>query len=304
MMDVIGGVDLGGTGSRFVIQGPHGVIASATVATAELGAGNAGARLDRLAETVRGLLPHDTRLMAVGIGATGPVDRNTGIVHNRDTLPWFSYLPLTAGLRERLGIPVFIDNDAVAAAVAEFGTGAGNGASRMLMVTLGTGIGAAFLVDGEPFRGPNGSHPEAGHIPISQGMGRCYCGAIGCWELLASRSALQAMLRPHLDGVVADSEIIPRAAALALESEEIRNAFERYGRNVGRGLSILHTLYIPRVTVLGGSAAHYLPLFVEEMHQELGRSKGFEVASDIRIATLGDSGGAIGAVLIARDLLS
>jgi glucokinase len=223
MMHVIGGVDLGGTGSRFVIQGPRGVIASATMATAELGAGETTARLDRLCKTIRGLLPHDTELISVGIGATGPVDRATGTVHNRDTLPWFSDLPLAASLQARLGIPVYIDNDAVVAAVAECTSGAGENSSRMLVVTLGTGIGAAFLLDGKPFRGPNGTHPEAGHIPILHGSGRCYCGASGCWELFASRSALQAMLRPHISETVPDNEIIPRAAALVQKSEVIEN---------------------------------------------------------------------------------
>jgi glucokinase len=300
---VVAGVDLGGTGSRFIIQGPGGILRSLAMGTGVLGAGGIETRLDRFSMTIRDLLPADTRLIAVGIGATGPVDRDRGVVLNPDTLPWFSELPLTAGIQNRLGVPVIIDNDAVTAAIGEFRSGAGEGASRLLMVTLGTGIGAAFLLDGKPFRGPDGTHPEAGHIPILTGTSRCYCGINGCWESFASRSALQAMLRPHVPSALADSEILPQAAKLAHESELIKSAFHQYGRYLGRGLSILHTVYGPHMTVLGGSASQYLPLFVKEVYSELGRTTGFGVASKVRVAALGDNAGAIGAAFLARDLV-
>ena len=198
MSGVVAGIDLGGTGSRFVIYGRDGVIASAAMATAELGSGNQEQRLSRLADTVFGLAPPGSALLGIGIGASGPVNRAAGVIHNHETLPTFSGFPLVAALQKRCAVDVIVENDAVTAAIAEHRLGAGRDARHMLMVTLGTGIGAAFLMDGSPFRGPRGEHPEAGHIPIITGLGRCYCGAKGCWEQVASRSALQAMLRPHL----------------------------------------------------------------------------------------------------------
>ncbi|MGX8010134.1 ROK family protein [Mesorhizobium sp. ORM8.1] len=301
---VFAGVDLGGTGSRFVALRPHGVLASSILKTSELGAGELETRLRRLVGAIRDLVPRGDTLAGVGIGATGPVDRTAGVIHNIDTLPRFSGTGLVAELETRLKVPVVIDNDAVAAAVAEHRLGAGEGASRMLMVTLGTGIGAAFLVNGEPFRGPNGMHPETGHIPIVSGIGRCYCGADGCWEQVASRSALQAMLRQHLPSNVQGKDVIPLAAASVDQNPFIRDAFETYGSLVGRGLSILHTHYMPQVTVLGGSAAAYLHLFEEKVHKAMERTPTFAVQSAVHVAALGDEAGAIGAALIAQGLFA
>jgi glucokinase len=299
---VVAGIDLGGTGSRFVVYGREGVIGSTTVATAALGAGEWEQRLSRLGDTLLALVPAGSALLGVGVGASGPVDRATGVIHNHETLPMFSGFPLVSALQERLAVAVTIDNDAVTAAIAEQLVGAGRGARHMLMVTLGTGIGAAFLVDGAPFRGPRGEHPEAGHIPIITGAGRCYCGAEGCWEQVASRSALQAMLRPHLPPDTEDRDILTSAAACVAEPL-IQDVFARYGQLVGRGLSVLHSLYRPEVTVLGGSAADYFPMFVDGMQQALTRHAEFAVETAIRRADLGDHAGAIGAAVIARDAL-
>ncbi|WP_292571525.1 ROK family protein [Mesorhizobium sp.] len=301
MRDVFVGVDLGGTGSRFVARGPQGVIRTSVLKTAELGAGSRETRLERLVGTIHRLVPLGDTLAGIGIGATGPVDRGAGVIHNFDTLPKFSEIRLVAEVETRLKVPVIIENDAVVAAIGEHRLGAGEGASRMLMVTLGTGIGAAFLVNGEPFRGPNGMHPETGHIPIVSGIGRCYCGAEGCWEQVASRSALQAMLRQHLPSDVPAKEVIPLAAASVGRNPFIREAFDTYGSLVGRGLSILHTHYLPSVTVLGGSAAAYLHLFEEKLHRAIERTPAFAVASAIHVARLGDEAGAIGAALVAQD---
>jgi glucokinase len=300
---VFAGIDLGGTGTRLVSYGPEGILASRTLPTKELGAGSPEARLTRLAAAIRALVPEGEVLGGLGIGATGPVDRSEGVVHNLDTLPAFSKIPLVAGLRRRLGVPVVIDNDAVVAAIAEQRIGAGNGSARMLMVTLGTGIGVAFLVDGVPFRGPNGAHPEAGHIPIVSGVGHCYCGADGCWEQVASRSALQAMLRPHLPPNLHGKDLLPYAAAKRSDPH-IREAFDTYGALVGRGLSILHTLYMPQVTILGGTAANYFDLFQGGLIQAMARTPQFAVESSVRTNSLGDEAGAIGAALIANNMPS
>jgi glucokinase len=302
MSGVIAGIDLGGTGSRFVVYGRDGIIASTAVATAALGAGSLERRLSRLVDTLRGLVPAGRNLLAAGIGASGPVDRAAGVIHNQETLPMFSGFPLVAALRNRMAVNVIIDNDAVTAAIAEQRLGAGQGAGHMLMVTLGTGIGAAFLVDGSPFRGPCGKHPEAGHIPIVAGVGRCYCGAEGCWEQVASRSALQAMLRPHVPLATEDRDVLASAAAAA-DDPLIQDVFASYGRLVGRGLAVLHSLYRPDVTILGGSAADYLPMFINGMQQAMARQPDFAVKTAIRTAALGDNAGAIGAALIGHETL-
>lgn len=302
MRPVIAGIDLGGTASRLVICEAGAISAAQVWPTAELGAGDAHARIARIAAILHDLLPAASVLTAIGVGAAGPVDRATGTVHNQDTLPWFSEMPLATMLEARCGVPVVMDNDAAVAAFAEYEAGAGGRSERMLMVTLGTGIGVALLDHGLPFRGARGAHPEGGHIPILENTERCYCGADGCWEHLASRTALQAMLRPQLAAEIPAARLIGEAAARADREPDIAACFALYGNRLGRGLAVLHTLYMPEVTVLGGSVAPYLPLFHDRLQAALERAPGFAVKVDLRVAQLGDQGGALGAALMAAKL--
>jgi glucokinase len=296
-MAIVAGIDLGGTGCRVVIQSDGTIIARTTALTAQLGEGSEAARVSRLADAVLALLPAGGSLTRVGFGASGPVDCVQGIVRNPATLPTFSGFPLAADLSARLGVPVIMDNDAVVAAIGEYHVGAGNAARRMLMVTLGTGIGVAFLLDGAPFRGPGDLHPEAGHIPIVTSTVRCYCGAYGCWEQMASRAALQTMLRPLLPPDVEGHELIERAVNTR-EDSRIERAFDDYGRLVGRGLSALHALYMPEVTVIGGSIAPHFERFRAGIEAELTHTNTLAAPVVIRAASLGDDAGAIGAALM------
>jgi glucokinase len=300
-MQVVAGIDLGGTGCRFVIHGDGQCLAATTVLTALLAEGSEATRVANLAETVLALVPVGSRLVGVGFGASGPVDCMQEVIHNPDTLPGFSGFPIATALKQRLGVPVVLDSDAVVAALGEHYAGAGQSTQRMLMVTLGTGIGVAFLIDGAPFRGPGGLHPEAGHIPILSSTERCYCGTFGCWEQLSSRAALQTMLRPHLPGI-ADRDLVEEAASLR-DEPAIRDVFRDYGRLLGRGLSAQHALYMPDRTVIGGSVAPYFDLFKSGVMEQLVHVNRLAPQVEIGAAVLGDEAGAIGAAVLARQFL-
>jgi glucokinase len=298
---IFAGIDIGGTGTRFVSYGHDGVLAQSSALTANLIIGDRAAKLSRLVNTVSALVPHGSKLQGLGVGASGPVDRIRGVVNNPDTLPGFTGIRLVAGLQRRLGVPVTIDNDAMVAAIAEQRIGAGKKASRMLMVTLGTGVGVALVVDGKPFRGLRGAHPEASHFPILSDTARCYCGIDGCWENLASRSALQRMLTPMVSSDLADRDIIIYAAKFA-HRKRIRQVFLDYGALVGRGLLALHALYMPDLTVLGGSAADHFALFIPGLRSYLTKSNQPSGGVEIRVSALGDSAGAVGAAILAQDV--
>ncbi|OII07264.1 ROK family protein [Curtobacterium sp. MCBA15_005] len=291
------GIDLGGTGSRAIGVIGGEVVAAADVPTAELGAGSEAERIDRLARLVGRVVPSDAVLSAVGIGASGPVDVHAGVIHNGATLPWFTGFPVVDQLRDRLQVPVGIDNDAVAAAFGEHVAGAGGQSDRLLMVTLGTGVGVAMLVDGQPVRGADGAHPEGGHIPITSDPERCYCGLTGCFEQSASRTTLQRRLSVAMGGVDTDRGLIDVAMTRAEEDERVHAVFRDYAVSVGRGLAALHSLWQPRVTVIGGSAAVCLPIIRDDLLRALERSEDYEVEVDLRSATLGDNAGAIGAAV-------
>ncbi|GGD16034.1 MULTISPECIES: ROK family protein [Franconibacter] len=295
---VTAGIDLGGTGTRIIIRGEEGTISTRTVPTVLFSNIEQSQRAGALASHVLELVPPGMTLVSLGIGASGPVDTDAGVITNKDTLECFSFFPLVEALRNHLQVKVSIDNDAVAAVLGEYHFGAGINSKRLLMVTLGTGIGVALLENGRPFRTSNGAHPEAGHIPISGNPAPCYCGLHGCWETLASRSWLQQNLESLLPGIAFEKQDLNFYREMAAQRDEVAALFHRYGNYLGRGLVTLLTLYGPDLTILSGSAAHYYPLFKTGLEQALTRSEAYAVNTLIVPSELGDVAGALGATVI------
>ena len=292
------GVDIGGTGTRIIIQGEEGTLSTKTIPTALFNVVEQEQRSELLASYILSLIPEGTKLVSLGIGASGPVDTSSGIINNKDTLECFSFFPLVDELKKLLNVEVGIDNDAVAAVLGEYYFGAGKNSKRLLMVTLGTGIGVALLDNGKPFRTSDGQHPEAGHIPVSGNPTTCYCGLRGCWEMLASRTWLQQNLETLLPEHPFEKKDINFYKEMAKEREDIASVFHRYGNYLGRGLVTLLTLYGPDLTILSGSAAHYYPLFKEGLEESLTRADAYEINMKIVPSELGDTAGALGAIVI------
>jgi len=292
------GVDIGGTGIRVVILEDRREIAAVTLPTSSFERFERHQRSMELARHIRALVPNDKALMSLGIGASGPVDTVAGVIENPSTLPTFSALPLVADLSANLQVPVRIDNDAVTAALGEFHLGAGIDSRRMLAVTLGTGVGVALLIGGQPLRTASGAHPEGGHIPVGHSDTPCYCGVSGCWETLASRTWLQAELTRLVPGIIYEQHDLGFYRDLCQNDARIARLFEQYGHQVGRGLGALMSLYGPDLTVLSGSAAQLFPLYEDAVQASLVRSKGFELSTRIVVSALGDGAGAMGAALL------
>lgn len=289
------GIDLGGTKTRLVLVDAAGrVLADRGRVTATYGAGPAA--LDGLAADVRQLAGSGD-LDGVGVGASGPVLPD-GVIDNPDTLPGFSGISLAGGLSERLGVPCRVDNDALAAALGEWSCGAGWGARRLLMVTLGTGIGVGVVADGHPYTGSDGINPEGGHIPVEGDGHPCYCGLANCWEQVASRTALQALAMAAAPADVAAGGPQHAVAHLARRTPT-DEVFSRYGRQVALGLTTLLTVHRPDVVVLGGSAAEHLELLEPGLRAGLaGRPPSYYAPFALRRAALGDLSGAIGAACL------
>jgi glucokinase len=283
------GVDLGGTGTRIVVLDAYGTVHRATSrpTAAGLPPEQAAAELAHsIAETASGL-----PLRAVGIGASGPVDR-LGFIRNPHTLPAYSDVPVTDIISNHLGVSCVIENDAVTAAIAEHIFGAGRNSDALLVVTLGTGIGVAMLCHGRPVRAADGSHPEAGHLAVNGPPAPCYCGLPTCWEQLASRTALDQLT----------SNKTAEAAHNARGGDpEAATLFNIYGQRLGAGLGTLLTLSKPDRVIVGGSAAQYLDLTESGIQHSLRRTARFTAALDLRAAELGNLAGAIGAAVLARS---
>ena len=254
---------------------------------------------------------------AVGVGCAGLVNRS-GTVVTSPNIPEIRDFPLLSMLAERLGRPVAVDNDATAALRAEMSCGAAAGFDNALLATFGTGIGAALALDGEIRRGAAGLAGEAGHMIVAPGGPECPCGRRGCWEQVASGEALGRAAR--------DAARAGKAPALAervggrishIRGEHVgelataadpvaRRLLREYAGWVALGLNNLILLVSPEVVVLGGGLSELGEVFLApvrdalaEVYLELHRRPPVE----LREARYGDRAGAIGAALLARDLL-
>lgn len=295
------GVDLGGTATRVVVRSGINTVGRAIVATASLGEGPPARRARRLWDLIAATLLPATRIASIGIAASGPIDLRSGVINNPDTLPWFSGFDLIGLMSTLADAPVTVENDAVAAAIGEYFFGAGRAAERLLLVTLGTGIGVSLLEEGRPFRLIDGQHPDAGHIPITGDELTCYCGFTGCWEQSASRLALERALEPFRNEE-STTELVEAAAAQARKGDgKATEIFIEYGRKVGRGLALLHAVFGPSVTAIGGTVGDYLDLFGPGVNKSLVRAAGFAFPVPIVRAELGPEAGAIGASALSRS---
>jgi glucokinase len=299
---VTAGIDIGGTGTRIALIGTSGQLtAHRAVTTESLSVpGDPESSVRALARLVLDLTGPDRRIASIGIGASGPVGTD-GIIRNDDTLPAFSHFPVAATLSTLLRSPCTIDNDAVTAATGEYTRGAGRGSGCLMMATLGTGVGLCVLNHGQPHRGGDGLHPEAGHLPVPGPPAPCYCGLPACWEQKASRTALARATQSLTGTGTAPPQSMQAAAAQAREGDQAaQDLFCQYGNDVGQGLAALTTIFRPDRVVIGGSTAAYLDLFLPGIQQAASRRPPFQINLDPRAAELGDLAGAIGAAELAR----
>lgn len=300
--EVVLGIDIGGTGTRFVAADPSTleVTARTTVPTPTR------ATSDDILRFLTEQIDHvglGRRPIAVGIGASGPVDR-TGVIRNPDTLPAFTDLPLLEMIGGIIDGPVAIDNDAVCAALAEQQVGAAQHSPRSLHITLGTGVGVCLLENDAPFRLPDGTHPEGGHIAVAVSTTPCYCGRPQCWEQAASRRNLQRTAAGILGRSTTDRTVIAELAARAEQGDATAlAAYDDYGQGVANGLGTLLALYGPDTVVIGGSGAEHLDLYLSAITQALAALNGWIPEHRIVKTQLDDHGGAIGGARLAKSAL-
>lgn len=242
-------------------------------------------------------------LCGIGIGCTGPVDPIGGTVGNVELLPGWAGLQLGRELSNALGVAVAVENDADAAVLAESHWGAGRNAPRFLYITISTGIGAGVVLDGRLYRGVDGSHPELGHQTIDLNGPRCYCGAIGCWESLASGPAMVQWTKANARE---EDQLPPGLSAqdvcdLARQGHALATrAVQRQGEYLGIGLANLVTIFCPDVIALGGGVMESAELFLSRAREVVRtrcRLVPFEKTKIVE-AVLGKKAGLLGAARV------
>jgi glucokinase len=237
-------------------------------------------------------------LSGVGVSAAGLVDRAGERVRFAAHLPWRD-APVRDRLAERIGVPVVLNNDANCAAHAELVAGALRGVSSALLITVGTGIGGAVVLDGRVVRGANGMAGEFGHVRVVPNGLVCECGLRGCWEQYCSGRALERVMRvalgSHLDG--------PEVAALARDGHPVaRQAFATVGTWLGVGIAGLVSAVDPETVVVGGGVSAVGDLLLEPAR--LGLLTSLQATTYREVPPLaptrfGPEAGAVGAALLS-----
>jgi glucokinase len=262
---VVGAVDIGGTKIAVGVIDAAGRVLAKDASPTDAAAGfeSAMARITAMLEAA--CRRAAVELAGIGIGCSGPVNPMSGEINSVDFLAeWRGCNPVTR-LTAQFALKVAMENDADAAALGEFHWGAGRGKRHLICVTVGTGIGGGIVLNGALYRGLDGAHPELGHHVIEASGPACYCGANGCWEVLARGPAIAARLAraapaasPYRDGLTAEAvcDLARRGDALA------RREIEREGHYLGVGVANLITLYAPEVIVLSGSVMNSADLFM------------------------------------------
>ena len=257
----LGAVDIGGTKIAVgAVQEDGRILNRLECPTeAEKGFGHA---MQRIMEMLRALSTGGIQLEGIGVGCPGPLNPFTGIIGDVGTLPGWQGGNIVADLQSGLGLPVVVENDADAAALGEARWGLEATSGTFIYVTISTGIGGGMLLGGQLYRGVDGAHPEIGHQVLDDSGPPCYCGARGCWEILASCPAMVSWMReqrPDAQAVTASAicDWARRGDAMALQ------AVEREGYYLGLGLANIITLFAPDRIVLGGGVMNSSSLFMD-----------------------------------------
>jgi glucokinase len=257
------------------------------------------ATLDDAVEEVRAQSPH---VAALGFGLPSRIDQHRGRAVASVNIP-LADLDFRDRMRERHGLPVAIDNDANAATIAEWQSGAARGAQHVVMLTLGTGVGGGLILDGRPYRGATGGGAELGHVVVEVDGPPCPCGGRGHLESFATGVAADRIARERIGPQSSARDLLRRAKAG--ESAAIE-ALAGIGRHLGAAIASFVNALEPELIVLGGgfgeAAAEFIRGPAEAVVQQDGLPPG---RGNVRIvrAELGTNAGVIGAGMIAFEAL-
>lgn len=304
------GIDIGGTAVRAAVIDQAGSIVAATRAGTPHTAADTEDLLVQLVDRLRAEYP----VAAVGLAVAGFISTDREEVMFAPHLAWRD-AKVPSLLSARLQLPVVMDHDVNCAVWAEYVHGAAAGSPVALLIALGTGIGAGLLVDGRIYRGAHGVAPELGHLTVVPDGRSCPCGKHGCWERYCSGTALAATAMHRwrqagrsLPDDLPDDELTGTvvAAAAAEGDPEALAAVDELGHWLGVGMALAADVLDPELIVIGGGVSGAAPLYLPKARQVMaetitgGRHRPHP---RIELATFGDRAAAIGAGLMAQQLI-
>ncbi len=242
------------------------------------------------------------RVEAVSVSIGGPLDVGRGIVKSPPNLPGWDDVPLKQMLTERFGLPVYVEHDGNAGALAEWYFGAARGARNVIFLTMGTGFGGGLILNGQLYRGSCDLAGEVGHIRLAE-SGPIAFGKSGSWEGLCGGAGIGRRAAQRYPQRWREGEITARGLAelAATGDADVRALFAEIGRDVGRGLAILIDALNPEVIVIGSLAVRLGELVLGPAREEVRREALPEAVAVCRIvpAALGERLGDVASLCAA-----
>jgi len=309
---VIVGIDLGGTNVKTaMVSWDKQILAKDSRPTNAKGGPEAV--INAIESSVRDLLAQSDltpeQVMAVGIGAPGPMDWRSGVVYSPPNLPGWSNVPLADIMHKRLGVPCYVENDANVACYGEYWLGAGQGTQNMALLTLGTGVGGGVVVFNMLLRGEDGTAAELGHLKVQRDGRPCGCGSRGCLEQYGS---VTGMVMTAVEGLKEGRESVLReqcggdferiTGKMIGDAAQAGDAFARWVIEdtaiwIGLGIASIINYQNPEKVVLCGGMIAAGDMLLDPI-RKTARENAFEVPAkrcQIVLAGLGADSGVLGA---------
>jgi glucokinase len=316
------GVDLGATKIALGLVNPDNQIcAYRRIPThAQEGPQDVVARISKIVRELEdemlgyGQMAPGARIAALGICCPGPIDYERGMIVDPPNIPGLHYTPLRRMLAERLNVPVCLEHDAKAAALGEFYYGAGRGERSMVYIVLGTGVGAAIIIDGQLYRGTHNTAGELGHITLDRDGALCSCGSRGCVETYVSgpwlarryeRARDEARYKTSDQGERAGRMTGEWVAKRAREGDALaKQIITQAGEALGVAVASMAMILDIELYVIGSSVAKCGDLLLEPAHKAVPLYAYQSVASRVCITStdLWDDGPILGCAWMARQI--
>jgi glucokinase len=309
------GVDLGGTKIELGLIDPQNeIVARKKIATeAEKGPEAAVERIAAVVEAFAQYLPESKSIASLGICCPGPLDHITGVLINPTNLPKFYNVPLRKMLSDRLLMPVSMEHDAKAAGLGEFYYGAGRDEHSMVFMVIGTGVGAAIILDGQLIRGVKNFAGEVGHATVDRNGETCACGSRGCLETYTSGPWLARRYQRLLEREgksLSDGVNVPitgeTVASRAREGDILaRRIMDEAGEALGIAVATMAMTLDIELYVFGGSVPKCGDVLLEPARRTVPKYSFRTVSPRVRlvVSELGDDGPILGCGWLARQIL-
>ena len=307
------GVDVGGTKVAAGVVNAEGQILS-QIRVPMVSHSSAGDGLNAVLRAIAQATADSQGIAGIGICSPGPLDPFSGVVLNPPNVPCWRNFPLAASVQKLYPVPVHVDNDANAAALAETRWGAARGHKNVFYATIGTGIGTGIVLDGKIFHGRTGAAAEGGHNSIDYRGPICGCGKPGCIEVLASGNAIARRARERISAGTSSAMVeLAGGNVDAIRGETVGKAFlagDRFAKELiletvemlAVWLANMIDLLDPEVIVIGGGAATLYQPFYDQLRERIPLVSINPRAAEVPVISAyygADSGIAGGAALCA-----